>query len=355
MLLEFKNKKITGILTVLPGRVVTFEDEMVNYNFSVVKSMKLKLAMGYKEHRIAKEGQCSSDFCIYGLQYLFDNNLLDKDSVDALLFISQSPDYYMPPTSNIIQGHFELKHDMICMDINQGCAGFELGLIQAFMLLDQPQINKVVLLNADVLSPKVSKRDRNSNPLIGDAASVTIIEKSADENPIYCSIKMDGTGALALNIPAGGFRKPSTQETAVMKEDEAGNFRSEDNLVMQGDGVFNFVQREVPSMVCDILEKAQKNPSEIDWYLFHQPNKFMLNKLADKIGVPREKMPNNIVENFGNSSGVTVPVNICYNLGEFLAGSQYEVCLAGFGVGLTWSAIVMQLGKMNFARIIEMD
>lgn len=354
MLLEFNNKRITGILTVLPDRVVTFEEEMANYNFSTIKSMKLKLAMGYKEHRIAKEGQCSSDFCIYGLQYLFDNNLLDKDSIDALLFVSQSPDYYMPPTSNIIQGHFELKHDMICMDINQGCAGFELGLIQAFMLLDQPQINKVVLLNADVLSPKVSKKDRNSNPLIGDAASVTIIEKSSDEKSIICSIKMDGTGAFALKIPAGGFRKPSTLETAVMKEDEVGNFRSEDNLVMQGDGVFNFVQREVPPMINEILEKAQKNPSDIDWYLFHQPNKFMLNKLADKISVPREKMPSNIVENFGNSSGVTVPVNICYNLGELLVENQYEVCLSGFGVGLTWSAIVMQLGKMNFAKIIEM-
>lgn len=355
MFFEFKNKKITGILTVLPAKVVTFEDEMDNYNFSQAKSMKLKLAMGYKEHRIAKEGQCSSDFCMYGLQYLFDNGFLQKDSIDALLFVSQSPDYYMPPTSNVIHGHFGLKQDTLCMDINQGCAGFELGLIQAFMLLDQPTINKVVLLNADVLSPKVSKRDRNSNPLIGDAASITIVEKSNDENPIHCSIKMDGTGAFALTIPAGGFKKPSTPETAIMKEDEAGNYRSEDNLVMQGDGVFNFVQREVPPMVEDMLQKAGKLPDDIDWYLFHQPNRFMLNKLADKIGISREKMPSNIVENFGNSSGVTVPVNICYNLGDSLLSNSYEVCLSGFGVGLTWSTIVMRLGDMEFAKIIEMD
>lgn len=350
---RFRNKKIIGILTVLPQQVVTFEEEMGNYNFSPAKSMKLKLAMGYKEHRIARLGQCSSDFCIHGLQYLFDNDLLDKDGVDALLFVSQSPDYYMPPTSNIIQGHFGMRHDMLCLDINQGCAGFEIGLIEAFMLLDQPAVNRVVLLNADVLSPKVSGRDRNSKPLIGDAASVTIVEKTDEPSEIYANVKMDGMGAFALNIPAGGFRLPSSAETAVMEEDAAGNFRSKDNLVMQGDNVFNFVQREVPPMIDHLLEQAGMSKEEVDWYMFHQPNKFMLHKLADKIGVPYEKMPANIVENFGNASGVTVPTNISYNLGDSVVDGTRKVCMAGFGVGLTWSSILMELGNMKFNRIIE--
>lgn len=349
----FKNKKISGILTILPKKVVTFEEEMSNYNFSPAKSMKLKLAMGYKEHRLAEDGQCSSDFCIYGLQYLFDNGMLQKDEIDALLFVSQSPDYYMPPTSNIIHGHFGLKTDCICMDINQGCAGFELGLIQAFMMLDQPSIKKVVLMNADVLSPKVSPQDRNSKPLIGDAAAITIVEKDDNGSTIYANIKMDGKGAFALNIPAGGFRMPCTEETSVMVEDANGNFRSKNNLVMQGDDVFNFVQREVPPMIEDVLASAGTTPDNVDWYMFHQPNKFMLNKLADKLGVPREKMPANIVENFGNASGVTVPTNISFNLGETLVSETKKVCMAGFGVGLTWSAIYMELGNLSFNKIIE--
>ncbi len=349
----FKNKRISGILTVLPKKAVKFEDEMGNYNFSPAKCMKLKLALGYNEHRIAEPGQCSSDFCIHGLQYLFDNGLLDKDDIDALLFVSQSPDYFMPPTSNIIHGHFGLKHDCLCMDINQGCAGFELGLIQAFMLLDQPCINKVVLLNADVLSPKVSDRDRNSKPLTGDAAAVTIVEKSDDDSVIHANIKMDGTGALALNIPAGGFRLPSSPETAVMEQDAAGNFRSKDNLVMHGDEVFNFVQREVPPMINHILETAKVDKDSVDWYMFHQPNKFMLHKLADSIGIPHEKMPANVVENFGNASGVTVPTCISYNLGEQLCDSSMLLCLAGFGVGLTWSSILLRVGDLEFNRIIE--
>jgi len=351
--LLFKDKKITGILTVLPKKVVKFEDEIENYSFSPAKSMKLKLAMGYKEHRIAEEGQTSLDFCEAGLTYLFENNLLNKGEIDALLFVSQSPDFFVPPTSNLIHGHLDMKHDMICMDINQGCAGFELGLIQAFLLLEQPQIKKVVLLNADILSPKVSARDRNSNPLIGDAASVTIVEKSSTPNTIHANIKMDGTGALAINIPAGGFRMPSSEETAEMLEDEAGNFRSKDNLVMQGDAVFNFVQREVPPMIEHLFEQASITKDDVDWYMFHQPNKFMLNKLADKLDVPREKMPSNIVENFGNASGVTVPTNISYNLGDELVNGSKKLCMAGFGVGLTWASIYMEVGNLSFNKIIE--
>lgn len=349
----FKNKRISGILTILPKKVVKFEDEMANYSFSLAKCMKLKLAMGYNEHRIAEPGQCSSDFCIYGLQYLFGKNLLVKDDVDALLFVSQSPDYYLPPTSNIIHGYFGLKQDCLCMDINQGCAGFELGLIQAFLLLEQPAINKVVLLNADVLSPKVSDQDRNSKPLIGDAAAITIVEKCEVENPIFANIKMDGTGAMVLNIPAGGFRMPCTPETAVMEQDTAGNFRSKNNLVMQGDEVFNFVQREVPPMIEHLFEQSGIERDDVDWYMFHQPNKFMLHKLADKLGIPHEKMPANIVENFGNASGVTVPTCISYNLGNQLVNGSKKLCLAGFGVGLTWSSMVMNIGSLMFNQIIE--
>lgn len=349
----FKHKRISGILTILPQKAIKFEDEMVNYNFSPAKSMKLKLAMGYNEHRIAAPGQTSSDFCQFGLQYLFNNNLLKPEEIDALLFVSQSPDYFMPPTSNILHGQFGLHQDCLCMDINQGCAGFELGMIQACLLLDQPAVKKVVLLNADVLSSKVSPRDRNSKPLIGDAASITVIEQCNADNPIYANIKMDGSGALVLNIPAGGFRLPSSLETAVMEEDASGNFRSKDNLVMQGDEVFNFVQREVPPMIEHLFEQSKVDREAVDWYMFHQPNKFMLHKLADKLRIPHEKMPANIVENFGNASGVTVPTCISYNLGDQLVNGKKMLCLAGFGVGLTWSSIMMEVGNLDFNKIIE--
>ena len=353
MNLKFQNKKISGILTILPKNEVKFEDGIHNYSFSAAKSMKLKLVMGYNSTRIVEDGVCISDLCTHGLNYLFEKKLLNKDEIDALILVTQSPDYFMPPTSSVIQGNLGLKKDMIAMDINQGCAGFLIGLFQSFQLLEQEEINKVVLLNADVLSRKVSKRDRNSNPLIGDAASVTIVEKSGTPNTIYGNIRMDGAGSDVLMIPAGGFRAPSTSETSIMTEDAAGNYRALDHLVMKGDEVFNFVQREIPPLIEDLLIKANQKKEDVDYFMCHQPNKFMLQKLADKLGIPREKMPSNIVENFGNASGVSIPTAITYNLGERLLNDSFNICFAGFGVGLTWASLLMETGNLRFCEIIE--
>ena len=145
MRLSFQGKKISGILTVVPKNEINFEDEIDNYNFTKKQCMKLKLVMGYDKKRIAPYGVCSSDLCEYGMNYLFDNNLLKREEIDALIMVTQSPDYFMPATSNILHGKLGLKEDIICFDISQGCCGFLIGLIQAFMLLDQPEIKKVAL------------------------------------------------------------------------------------------------------------------------------------------------------------------------------------------------------------------
>lgn len=353
MNLKFHNKKITGILTVLPVNEVEFEDELDNYNFSRSQSMKLKLVMGFNKRRVITKGTTSSDLCIHGMQYLFNNNLLNKNDIDALILVTQSPDYFMPPTSHVIQGKLDLKQDIVCMDINQGCSGYIIGLNQAFMLLEQDEINKVVLLNSDVLSSKVSKNDRNSNPIIGDGASITIVENNISGTTIYGSVKVNGKGAESLMIPAGGFKIPCSKKTAALKKDNSGNLRSLDHLVMKGDDVFSFVQNEVPQMVKELLKTTGYNKDEIDYFMFHQPNKFMLKKLADKMGIPYTKMPNNIVENFGNASGVSIPTNITFNLGKKLLTDSLLICMAGYGTGLSWGSLLMPLGPMNFCEIIN--
>ena len=355
MNLKFHNKKITGILTVLPENEVNFDDEIDNYDFSRGQSMKLKLIMGYGKRRVVKEGTTASDLCIYGLKYLFDNDLLKKDDIDAMILVSQSPDHFVPPTSHIIQGKLDLKRDMICLDINQACSGYPIGLNQAFMLLEQDEVNKVVVLNADTMSQKVSVKDRGSRPLTGDAAAITIVENSTSDNTIYGTINVDGKGAEALIIPAGGFRMPSTPETAELKIDKSGNSRSLDHLVMKGDDIFTFVQQEVPPMIDHLLAKANCDKEEVDYYMFHQPNKFMLKKLADKMEVPYTKMPHNVVENFGNASGVSIPTAITYNLGDKLDKDSYLICLAGFGAGLSWASLLMEMGNLDFCETIDYE
>jgi 3-oxoacyl-[acyl-carrier-protein] synthase III len=270
-----------------------------------------------------------------------------------LVLVTMCPDHFMPPTTSIIQGRLGLKQDILCLDINQGCAGFVLGLIQSFMLLEQESIRKVVLINADVLSRRTSPKDRNSFPLVGDAASFTILERGADDFTIHASLKMDGSRCEALMIPAGGFRLPSSPETAVLEDVGDHNLRAKDHLRMDGSAVFNFVQVEVPPLIESLLARAGVSKESVDYFLCHQPNRFMLQKLADKMKVPHAKMPSNVVERFGNSSGVTIPVAITFNLRDALLQREFTVCLAGFGVGLTWSAMLLRLGKLAFCEMMD--
>jgi len=349
----FQGKRISGILGILPVKEHSFLEDMRNFNFPESRSRKLMEVMGYDKHRLVEPGVCVSDLAVAGLQYLFDRGQLGRDDFDALILVTQSPDHFMPPTSNIIQGRLNLKHDLLCMDINQGCAGFVVGLIQAFLLLEQADVRKVVLINADVMSRKTSSKDRNSYPLIGDAAAITVIERDVVDTRIQANLKMDGTRNEALMIPAGGFRMPSTPATAVLEDAGDNNLRAKDHLRMDGSAVFNFVQVEVPPLIESLLAFSGVTMDSVDYFLCHQPNRFMLQKLADKLKVPYAKMPMNVVEHFGNSSGVTIPLVTAFNLGSRLTQERYRVCFAGFGVGLTWSSMLMPLGGLGFCEIID--
>lgn len=354
MILNFKGKKITDIVSVVPSQISKYEDEIENYSFSRAKCMKLKEIMGFDEHRIAPENITASDLCEFAFNHLVENKGLDRESIDAMIFVTHTPDHFIPPTSSILHGKLGLKEDCLCFDINHGCAGFVVGLQQAFMLLEQEGINKVALLNGDTLSRKINKRDRNSFPVVGDAGAVTIIENDNSASDIKVFTKNRGKDAMVLKIPAGAFRMPSNNETAKDIDVGDGNFRSLDNLNMEGASVFSFVQVEVPIMVEEILKANNLSKDEIDFYMFHQPNKFMLEKLADKIEVPRKKMPNNIVEIYGNSNSVTIPVNITHNLGSMLMeDKKLKLCLAGFGVGLTWASMILDMGSLNSCELIE--
>jgi 3-oxoacyl-[acyl-carrier-protein] synthase III len=351
--LFFEGKRISSLLTVVPAREQSFIEDMKAFDFPEARSRKLMEVMGYDKHRLVDNETCVSDLAVFGLEHLFSRQIVAREEVDALVLVTQTPDYLMPPTSSIVQGRLGLKQDMFCLDINQGCAGFVVGLAQAFMLLEQPGIRRVALINADVMSRKTSPRDRNSYPLVGDAASIAIVEKASADHVIHGNLKMDGVRHAALMIPAGGMRMPCSPATAELRDEGDHNFRALDHLRMEGSEVFNFVQTEVPPMITALMEQAETSIDEIEWFLFHQPNRFMLQKLADKIGIAHAKVPMNVVEKYGNSSGVTIPMAAVENLSAILTQREARVCLAGFGVGLTWGSMLMRLGPLDLCEMVQ--
>lgn len=352
----FRDKKISGLLSVLPQTTVRFEDEVKNYTFPEKQTLRLQKVMGYKQHRIVKDTTATSDLCCAGLDYILERGWLRKEEIGGLVVATSLPDHFIPPVSSILHGRYSLDHSVACVDISQGCVAFLWGLLEAYMLLEHMPDKKVVVCAADVLSKKISKKDRNSYPLTGDAAGIAIVENRAGVRDIHAALYNDGSRSGALTIPAGGSRMPCTPETAALRDtDGDGNLRALDNLVMKGADVFNFVQTEVPPLIEETLRFAGVEKDEIDWYLFHQPNKFMLRKLAEKLGVPYEKMPMNTVEEFGNSSGACIPVNVTYNLAEEMKTRRSLCCVSAFGSGLTWGAMVMELGEMDFCEMFVSD
>ncbi len=349
MLTTFHNKKITGVLGLLPENEYLYDEE--TKEFATLQTRRLKKIMGFGKRRAAKADSVTSDFCIYGMRYLLEKEYIKKEEIGAIIVVGLTPDYYLPHIGNIIQGEFELDEDVVCIDIPQGCAGHVLGLYQACMMLEHID-RKALVFTGDVLCRKDPSWKETNAQFGGDAASITVVENTESrEDTIYFDIKMNGRERETLMIPAGGYKMPRSEETAKFVDIGDGTMRTYNQVWMDGSKVFNFVQKEVPPMIDEILNYADLTKEEIDWYLFHQPNKFMLQKLADKLQIGHKKVPMNIVENFGNSSGSTVPINITYNLGEILLDNNYRCCLAGFGSGLTWATCVTRLGNLQFCEL----
>jgi 3-oxoacyl-[acyl-carrier-protein] synthase-3 len=350
----YSDFKISGILSILPKKEISFEDEISNYKASEGNSRKLKKLLGFDKRRIVEEGTTCSDLAVYGIKHLLSNEVLLKEDIGCILFVSVTPDYLSPPTSNVIHGQLDLSDDVVCLDINQGCAGFIVGVFNGFNLLNAGMSKKVILINADISSHIVSPKDRNTAPIFGDAATITVIEKSNDKNNVQIDIKNRGKDFDAIIIPAGGVRIKSSIESLRVTEDNDGNLRTLHHSHMKGDLVYNFTTNDVVNTINEtIIDNPIFKKDKIDYYVFHQPNKFILNRMVDKLGLDHNLVPNNIVENFGNSNGSSIPLCLTYNFSEQLKIGYLNLFLSGFGVGLSWNTLLMRLGELNFCDIIE--
>lgn len=344
MLTSFKSKKISAVYSVLPSHEVDFMDEAGNYSFSEVQMKKLKKVMGFGTRRVAKEGETVGDYAIYGIQKMLEDGVFKENEIGAIIVTTTSPDHFIPPISNIVQGKFDFDEDVVCIDISQGCCGYTVGLTYAFMTLNAMKGKKVLLIAGDLLSFRVSKRDRASRPITGDAVTISVIENTEDEKLVWCSLKNDGKDAFAVYIPAGGTRMPITPETTKEFEDEFGNWRGHQHLVMQGDLVFNIIINMTPVMMEELLAKSGDKMDDIDYFVCHQSSSFTLKKLAQRLDVSSDRLFNDIVPKYGNSSSATIPVTLCEHHQEMFAdGKSKKVMFAAFGTGMSLGAVLMDM------------
>ena len=354
MLTTIHGVRIRGISSIVPKNVCYFEEELKEFPFPENSSRKLGKVMGFKEHRIADPDTTLCDLASYNLDYLIKNSFVKKDSISAVIFVAQQADYPVPGNSKVLHGKLELSQNTHCVDMYENCTGFISALFQASCMVNSGGMQDVVIIASDGGACYANKKDRNSYPLVGDACGIAVVTKSDNyDDCISFAFHHDGTRKDVLITKAGGMRLPANAVTAEMRMDEMGNYRSLNNLYMDGTAVFHFVMEEVPPLIDEVCRFAGVEKDHIDFFLTHQPNRFMLEKLADLLEVSREKLFNNIVENFGNSSCATIPVDIAFNLGKKLTDSKYKVCFAAFGAGLSLASAILDLGNFDFCEMIE--
>jgi len=304
-------------------------------------------------HMVKDSGLCSSDLCYEAAEKLVADLGWAKEDINCLIFVSQTPDYILPATSCILQHRLGLSLDCYAMDISLGCSGWVYGLSAISSLLSSGTMKKGLLLVGDTTTITKSARDKSTYPLFGDAGTATAIEYEEGAEGIRFHMGTDGKGAEAIMIPDGGFRNFYNEKSLEYSEVEPGIFRNRLQSILDGPSVFTFGITKGPRSVNALIENFQLNRDEVDYFVFHQANMIMNEKIRTKLKIEPEKVPYSLDE-YGNTSSSSIPLTIVSRLNEALGGSRKKVLTCAFGVGLSWASAVFDTENLVCPPVIEL-
>lgn len=331
---------IKAIEYYLPETVL--DNQQLAVEFADWSADKIKAKTGIEQRHIAKRDECASDLGVIAARKLFESGAIAAEAVDYLILCTQSPDYFLPTTACLMQNRLGLSKTCGAVDINLGCSGFVYGLGLAKGLIETGQANNVLLITAETYSKHIHPGDKSVRTLFGDAAAATLVSafKSQEDAIGPFVYGTDGSGALNLIVPTGGMRKPRIID-APIKNDESNNQRTENDLFMNGAEIFNFTLRIIPPLVKQLLEKSEISHDQIDLWVFHQANQFMLEHIRKKLCVPSEKFAMSFAS-CGNTVSSTIPIALKNAALQGQIKPGHKVALVGFGVGYSWAGTMMQ-------------
>lgn len=345
---SFKKIGIKAISACVPKNISLNSD--LNHILPPDEIDKTINTIGIKEKRFVDDNTCSSDLCFKAAEKLLKDNNIEKESIDILLFLSQTPDYKIPATAPILQHRLGLPETTAAFDLSLGCSGYVYALSTAFAYASIPNIRKVLLLVGETFSKITSEYDKVNFPLYGDAGTATLVEKG-DYSETFFELFSDGAGSDAVIIPAGGCRNPTSSINIIIEEKEDGNKRSDHQIFMNGMDVFNFALRRVPKGITNLLAKADKTLNSIDYIVFHQANKFMTDFFVKKLKYNPERVPY-CIDKYGNTSSSSIPLTIVSELKDPINSNRINTLMAGFGAGLSWGTVYYEFRNCYISEII---
>lgn len=348
-LLKFKNVGIKALSATVPKNVVKTAD-LTEY-FSSEEISKFVEATGVIERRFADKDVCASDLCYNSALDIINNVGIDRNEIDLLIFVSQTPDYKSPGTSIILQNKLGLNTSTIVFDVNMSCSGFLHGLLMSYSFLQLPTINNVLLLVGDTLSKMISLQDKSTGLLLGDGGIAALIAKGEQYGDSYFSMNTDGSYLDSVMIPAGGTRMMSSLNTLQNTIDEDGSIRNLEQVVMHGMDVFSFAISELPKDVRKLLSFAEVTIDEIEKCAFHQANNFMTNKIAKKLNVPPSKLLRSI-HKYGNTAGVSIPLTLVEN--RNLIDKNDKILMNAIGAGFAYGTVLLNIADCQILELNEL-
>ncbi len=345
--ITFHGVGIKALSACVPPEIVYNKD--LGYLIPEEEIEKTISNIGIEQRRIAAPDVTASDLCFKAARRLMEDNQIAPESIDVLLFMSQTADYRIPATSCLLQQRLGLPRETLCFDISLGCSGYLFALSTAFAYASMQGINRVLLLDGETFSKIVNRRDKVDWPLYGDAGTATLIEKG-DYGDSTFMLYTDGSGENTLKIHAG-MRNPITPDSCVEREQEEGNIRSDLEVFMDGMDVFNFAISKVPKSIKLLLKETEKTINDVDYLVFHQANRFMMDFFVKKLKISPDRVPY-CISKYGNTSSASVPLTVSSELSGQLDGS-HTVVMSAFGAGLSWGAAIMQMRDCKVSPVIE--
>ncbi len=351
---SFNHVQIGGVVTCVPPLEKCIDDELELFGGNAKQIARLKKTIGLDRRRVVESGTTAADLSETAAKRLLEQAGLTPDAVDALIFVTQTPDYAQPCNAAVLHGRLDLPKSCAALDVNLGCSGYVYGLWLAHMMVSSGGCERVLLLAGDTISRIVNPKDRAVAPLFGDGGSATLVQRSECASAAWFSLETDGKGFDKLIVPAGGQRAPSSTETQVEVTDEAGNIRCQENLFMDGAEIFNFSIVEEPKAVRELVEYAGLDMDAVDYFVFHQANRYILTNIAKRLKIDLAKVPMQTVERYGNQSSASIPSAMCGELHDTLrSADSTRVLLSGFGVGLSWASVILDIAELPVCEIIE--
>lgn len=339
-----KNVRFAGMATCVPRHVVSnltdCKPSMRSERERLVRNIGIEL------RRKAPDWQCFSDLAFDAAEKLLESLQWAREDVDALIVVTQSPDFLAPATAIILQDRLGLPHSTIAFDVNLGCSGYPFGLHLLGSMISAGGVKKGLVLVGD-------RGATVDDPIFSDAGTATALEFRADAAPMYFDLNSDGSGHKAIILPVGGHREPvGIQHLVPTRENEDDRWHRAIDLVLDGSAVLSFSTQRVPPAVEKLLDYAQVPKEDVDYFIFHQANRMINETIRKKLALPVEKVPSSL-RDFGNSSGASLPVTMTVRINKELEAKANRVLLSGFGIGLSWGTCLVDIEGACFPDLIE--